>query len=186
MHNYHSIKLEIETNLSNYGIEKTTKKFNKIYHQYVKNCIQCHFVVYGKLDTFKKVACLMAAMIRHQVVTDEQENDKIALDISLSMIENPVWYEGPRFDQPYSLEPISIEQLKNNQNDESIYHRMLENMQVNRKVKKKIHPIRYKNLDLADILLLANTFQLIYNIVKTEQQKNKSSQKQFIKNNLQG
>lgn len=185
MHHYNSIKRETEENLAKYGVDKNSKKFFYIYHQYLKNCIEFQSYVNGELDTFKKVACLMASIVKYPIVSDERENDKIALDICFSMIENPIWYQGPYLDQPCKLEPISIDKLKEAGDWNILYDKMLENIQLNRMIKKK-KPIRNRNLALVDIQPTADQLQLIYNIAVAKKSTNNTKAKQFVKSDLQG
>ena len=67
--------------------------------------------VQGELDTFKKASCLLAAIIKSDLVFDKKLNAYIAIDASQKMCEKPYWNVGPNFDIPHKLEEVDFKKI---------------------------------------------------------------------------
>lgn len=162
MNDYDSIKENLLKVLKEFGLEKTDKKTNDIYKRYIENCINFQSNVIGNLDTFKKAACVMSAILKCKVVESSIENDEIALNISLSLIENPSYYFGEKYDTEVQLDSISIDKLKGNTYLwEQFRSDTLKSIQFNRE-KKESNPIENQNLEEINILAMADSFELLY------------------------
>lgn len=164
MSDYDSIKKTLLKELKKYGLKPTDKKTLEIYKQYLKNCSYFQKYVIGNLDTFKKAACVMSAILKCKVVGELEKNDEIALDISLSLIERPSYYFGDNYDKEVPLDMISINKLKENT---YLWKRFssdtLQSIQLNRK-RKVNNSLEYCNLEEINIMSMADNFELLYQI----------------------
>lgn len=200
MNDYNSIKKDLFNNLKRYNLGKFDKKTVEIYTQYLKNCIYFQQYVIGNLDTFKKSACVMEAILKCKIAEEEQENDMIAVDISFSLIENPSYYLGENYDQEFPLNPISINKIrKNSYLWDNHLDSTLKSIQFQREERKK-RPLTSKDLKEIDIISMADNLELFYQatlltqnpmeyyqlpITAEEERKNLHKQKQKVKSNFQ-
>ena len=94
-----------------------------IYDDYLMNCdyFQNNYVV-GKLDTFKKAACLMIAINRGFLSSDDEINASIAYDAALKMCEKPHCYEDGELKK---LDEINFKYALRNNEDILIYTKKL-------------------------------------------------------------
>ncbi len=164
MSNYDSIRKELLKYLKRYGLNSTDKKTIEIYQEYLKNCAWFQEYVIGNLDTFKKAACVMSAILKCKIVEETEQNDEIAFDISLSLIENSSYYLGEKYDKEVSVDSISIKNLKNNTYLFEIFHTYtLNSIQWNRERKEK-NPLKYQSLEEINIMSTAENFELLYQV----------------------
>lgn len=169
MSDYDSIKETLLKSLKRYGLEETDNKTIQIYQEYLKSCIRFQEYVTGNLDTFKKAACVMSAILKCKIVTEETENDKAALDISLCLIEDPSYYSGKMYNEEVFMAPISIKKLKENTYLwENFCSYTLNTIQLNRE-RKKSNPLKYGNLEEINIISQAEDFNLLYQAVLCKQ-----------------
>lgn len=165
MSDYDSIKETLLKSLKRYGLEETDNKTIQIYQEYLKNCAWFQEYVTGNLDTFKKAACVMSAILKCKIVAEETENDKVALDISLSLIENPSYYSGEKYNEEISMSSISIKKLRENSYLwENFCSYTLNVIQLNRE-RKESDPEKYGNLEEINIMSQAEDFYLLYQTV---------------------
>lgn len=172
MSDYDTIKEKLVNRLERY-LKENDQKIQEIYQEYLKNCVYFQEYVIGNLDTFKKSACVMSAILKCKVVESSIENDEIALDISLSLIENPSYYFGENFDIEVPLDSISIDILKENSYLWEQFRRdTLKSIQFNRE-KKENNPIKHQNLEEINIFAMADSFELLYKAVLCTQKPTK-------------
>lgn len=165
MSNYDSIRKELLKNLNRYDLNPTDKKTIEIYQEYLKNCAWFQEYVIGNLDTFKKAACVMSAILKCKIVEETEKNDEIAFDISLSLIEKPSYYLGEKYDKEVPLDSISIKKLKNNTYlFETFRTYTLNSIQLNRERKEKNY-LENQSLEEINIMSKAEDFRLLYQIV---------------------
>ncbi len=161
MSNYDSIRKELLKYLKRYGLNSTDKKIIEIYQEYLKNCAWFQEYVIGNLDTFKKAACVMSAILKCKIVEETELNDEIAFDISLSLIENPSSYLGEKYDKEVPLDSISIKKLKENSYlFETLRTYTLNSIQWNRERKEKNH-LENQHLEEINIMSTAENFELL-------------------------
>lgn len=152
MYDYNSMKKEFIEEFNKYGITEKDHKFKRIYNKYLNNCIVFQNLVKGNLDTFKKVSCLMDAIVQKPIVKKAEENDKIALDIGLSLIEKPTKYEGKNYDEEYKLDEVSMQLLKEETYFWEIHYQgMLDSIKYDRQEFRSIN-----------LLSIANVLELTY------------------------
>lgn len=162
MNDYDSIKNDFLRILAKYNLKESDRKIQEVYQEYINKCIQFQEYVIGNLDTFKKAACMMSAILKCRIVENQKENDKMAVYIAFSLIEKPSYYVGENYDKEFPLSPISLEQLKSNSYLwENIYKYTLQSIQYYR-YKKEETPVKYADLEEINVLSTAENFELIY------------------------
>lgn len=162
MSDYDSIRKTLLESLEKYGLKENDEKTRQIYEQYLNNCAWYQEYVIGNLDTFKKASCVMSAVLKCKIAEEIEKNDEIALDISLSLIENPSYYFGEEYDKEVRLDSISIKRLKENT---YLWERFcsdtLKSIQWNRKLREK-NSVKYQNIAEINIMSMAENFELLY------------------------
>ena len=96
----------------------------KIIWEYQELCIQCQeLYVRGKLDTFKRAACLLVAIQKCKLFYDKNKNEvgtryvdentvvNVSLDAAFKMSENPYWFIGENSDIPYKLNSVDFNKI---------------------------------------------------------------------------
>ncbi len=113
MSDYDSIKENLLKVLKTYHIEDPDI-IKKLYKRYLKNCIDFQQSVKGNLDTFKKAACIREAILECKIMQNEEENDMLAINVSVNLITTPSCYIGENYDHEFQMDSISEELLRKN------------------------------------------------------------------------
>ncbi len=101
--------------------------------------------VIGKLDTFKRAACLLCAINESRISSDENLRADIAISASLKMCEQPYWNIGENFDTPVAMETINFKEAFSK--DQKTYDTSLEMLKT-ALVNSEVHPLNiFLNLE---------------------------------------
>ena len=96
----------------------------------------------------------MAAVIQNPIVRNLDENDQIALDIGLTLIQKPVWYKGKNLNEPFKLDEISLEVLKKDTSFWDTYYKgFLDSIKYSRQQFRK---------NKIDLISMAQLLQMTY------------------------
>ena len=120
------------TYIIQYAIEKNHLDVNQISERSLERIILRYHrlcvvfserYVIGKLDTFKRAACLLVAIKNRNLFYDKNENGigkkyvpentvvNISIDAAFKMIETPYWFIGEKSDVPYKLNTVDFDRM---------------------------------------------------------------------------
>lgn len=88
-----------------------SKKIENIIKRYDELCddFQAKYVI-GELDTFKRAACLLAAINEEDLTEDALSSASVAVDTALKMCERPYWNIGKNYNIPFALKRMNYKE----------------------------------------------------------------------------
>lgn len=130
----------------------STFSVSRVYCSYLDQCSFVKNYVRGKLDTFKRAACLLTAIYNYGLSGDREVNASIAATSALKMCEAPYWYGGKYHDVAIPLEEAHFQK--------STFSDIMKDLLVDSLChSKKVSPLPY-----------SQQLELIYQITLKEKQ----------------
>lgn len=160
------------TDIILYSLKKNAIDINSIDQNEIKNIIEKYTelcndfenkYIQGKLDTFKRAACLLVTINKNKFLYDKKINASIALDAAYKMCEKPYWNVGENYDIPEKMEEVDLD--KAFENNVETYNKSKEMLIDSLVFEESTSPMSYW-LNLYTFYYLA--LQLKHNNVKIE------------------